>query len=110
MAEEISFQQEIAELMMDLSLFVTKINPSPLVALAGFEIFKNKMMYEYLFGKKIDDLSINITNREVRDLYDQLGIFFKELDIYNRPEAAIAMLEFTKYQFMKEIESIDKRR
>jgi len=110
MTEEISFQQEIAELMMDLSLFVTKIHPSPLVALAGFEIFKNKMMYEYIFGKKIDDLSINITNREVRDLYDQLGIFFKELDIYNRPEAAIAMLEFTKYQFMKEIESIDKRR
>lgn len=110
MTEEISFQQEIAELMMDLSLFVAKINPSPFVALAGFEIFKNRMMYEYIFGKKIDDLSINITNREVRDLYDQLGIFFKELEIYNRPESAIAMLEFTKYQFMKEIESIDKRR
>ena len=77
MTEEIPFQQEIAELMMDLSLFVTKINPSPIVALAGFEIFKNKMMYEYIFGKKIDDLQLNITNREVRDLYDQLGIFFK---------------------------------
>lgn len=110
MAEEISFQQQMAELMVDLSLFVTKINPSPLVALAGFEIFKNKMMYEYIFGKKIDDLQLNITNREVRDLYDQLEIFFKELGIYNCHEAAIAMLEFTKYQFMKEIESIDRRR
>ena len=110
MTEEISFQQEIAELMMDLSLFVTKINPSPLVALAGFEIFKNKMMYQYFFGNKIDDSLLNITNRDVRDLYDQLGIFFKELDIYDHPEAAIAMLEFTKYQFMKEIESIDRKR
>lgn len=52
MTEEISFQQQMAELMMGLSLFVTKINPSPLVALAGFEIFKNKMMHEYISGKK----------------------------------------------------------
>lgn len=110
MTKEILFQQQIADLMVDLSLFVTKINPNPLVALAGFEIFKNKVTYEYLTGNKIDDSLLHITDREVRDLYDQLVIFFKELDVYSHPEAAIAVLEFTKYQFMKEIESIDRRR
>lgn len=110
MAKEIPFQQQVADLMIDLSLFVTKMHPSPLVALAGFEIFKNKVTYEYLTGNKINDSLLNITNRDVRDLYDQLGIFFKELDIYDHPEAAIVVLEYTKYQFLKEIDSIDKRR
>lgn len=108
MAKEIPFQQQVADLMVDLSLFVTKINPSPLVSLAGFEIFKNKMMYEYLTGNKISDSLLNITDRDVRDIYDQLGIFFKELDIYSHPNAAIVVLEYTKYQFLKEIDSIGK--
>lgn len=110
MTKDIPFQQQVADLMVDLSLFVTKINPSPLVSLAGFEIFKNKMMYEYLTGNKINDSLLNITDRDVRDLYDQLGIFFKELDVYNHPEAAIVVLEYTKYQFLIEIDSIGKRR
>ena len=108
MAKEVTFQQQVADLMVDLSLFVTKIHPSPLVSLAGFEIFKNKVMYEYLTGNKVDESHLNITDRDVRDLYDQLGIFFKELDVYSHPEAAIVVLEYTKYQFLKEIYSIGK--
>lgn len=50
MTEDISFQKDVAELMIDLSLFVNKINPNPFVALAVIEIFKNKMMYRYIFG------------------------------------------------------------
>ncbi len=74
MAEEISFQKEVAELMIDLSLFINKINPNPFVALAGIEIFKDTILDQYYFGNKIDYSLIKITNREVRDLY--LRIFF----------------------------------
>mgnify|MGYP003395410832 FL=1 len=74
MVEEISFQKEVGELMIDLSLFVNKINPNPFIALAVIEIFKNKMIDRYIFG---NERPVKITNREVRDLYDQLQIFFK---------------------------------
>lgn len=93
--------------MIDLSLFFDKINPNPLVAIAGIEIFKNKIINQYFFDNEIEDSLVKITNREVRDLYDQLWIFFKELDIYDHPEAAIALLEFTKYQFMR---NLDRKR
>lgn len=110
MTEEISFQKEVAELMIDLSLFVDRINPNPLVAIAGIEIFKNNIINQYFLCNKIEDSLVKITNREVRDLYDQLWEFFKELDIYDHPEAAITVLEFTKYQFMKAAENLGRKR
>ena len=57
-----------------LKLTVNKINPNPFIALAVIEIFKNKMIDRYIFG---NERPVKITNREVRDLYDQLQIFFK---------------------------------
>lgn len=54
MTGEISFQKEVAELMIDLSLLINKINPNPFVALAGIEIFKNTIIDQYCFGIEID--------------------------------------------------------